>query len=155
MQQTIDRASKARANLDFEHRLLMPDGSVKYLHVLARALEPSSGKLEYVGAVRDVTERTRAEEALRQAKADLAHINRVTTMGELTASMAHEVNQPIAAAVTDANTCMRWLARDHPDLEEARAAAMRVVKDATRAAEIISRIRLLFNKGTPNGNWLM
>ena len=155
VQQTIDRASEARANLDFEHRLLMPDGSVKYLHVLARALETSSGKLEYMGAVRDVTERTRAEEALRQAKADLAHINRVTTMGELTASMAHEVNQPIGAAVTDANTCMRWLARDHPDLEEARAAAMRVVKDATRAAEIISRIRLLFNKGTPNGSWLM
>jgi C4-dicarboxylate-specific signal transduction histidine kinase len=76
-------------------------------------------------------------------------MNRVTTMGELTASMAHEINQPIAAAVTDANTCMRWLARDHPDLPEARAAAMRVVKDATRASEIISRIRLLFNKGTP------
>jgi signal transduction histidine kinase len=149
VQQTIDRASEARANLDFDHRLLMPDGSVKYLHVIARALETSSGKLEYMGAVRDVTERTRAEEALRQAKADLAHINRVTTMGELTASMAHEVNQPIAAAVTDANTCMRWLTRDHPDLGEARAAAMRVVKDATRASEIISRIRLLFNKGTP------
>jgi predicted ATPase/signal transduction histidine kinase len=149
VQQTIDRASGARANLDFDHRLLMPDGSVKYLHVLARALEDSSGQLEYMGAVRDVTERTRAEEALRQAKADLAHINRVTTMGELTASMAHEVNQPIAAAVTDANTCMRWLARDQPDLEEVRAAAMRVVKDATRASEIISRIRLLFNKGTP------
>jgi predicted ATPase/signal transduction histidine kinase/tRNA A-37 threonylcarbamoyl transferase component Bud32 len=149
VQQIIERASEARANLDFEHRLLMPDGSVKYLHVLARALEASSGKLEYMGAVRDVTERTLGEEALRQAKADLAHINRVTTVGELTASMAHEVNQPIAAAVTDANTCMRWLARDHPDLEEARSAAMRVVKDATRASEIISRIRLLFNKGTP------
>ena len=149
VQHTIDRASEARANLDFDHRLLMPDGSVKYLHVIARALETSSGKLEYMGAVRDVTERTRAEEALRQAKADLAHISRVTTMGELTASMAHEVNQPIAAAVTDANTCMRWLTRDHPDLGEASAAAMRVVKDATRASEIISRIRLLFNKGTP------
>jgi signal transduction histidine kinase len=149
VQQTIDRASEARANLDFEHRLLMPDGSVKYLHVLARALETSSGKLEYMGAVRDVTERTRGEEALRQTQADLAHMNRVTTVGELTASMAHEVNQPIGAAVTDANTCMRWLARDQPDLEEARAAAMRVVKDATRASEIISRIRLLFNKGTP------
>jgi predicted ATPase/signal transduction histidine kinase len=149
VQQTIDRAFEARADLDFEHRLLMPDGSVKYLHVLARAVDASSGQLEYMGAVRDVTERTLAEEALRQAKADLAHINRVTTVGELTASMAHEVNQPIAAAVTDANTCMRWLARDQPDLEEARAAAMRVVKDATRASEIISRIRLLFNKGTP------
>ncbi len=99
--------------------------------------------------------RNRAEEALRQAQADLAHVNRVTTMGELTASLAHEVNQPIAAAVTDANTCLRWLTRDHPDVEEARQAASRVVKDATRAAEIISRIRLLFKKGPRNGSWLM
>jgi C4-dicarboxylate-specific signal transduction histidine kinase len=96
----------------------------------------------------DITERKRAEEALRRAQADLAHVSRVTTMGELTASLAHEVNQPIAAAVTDANTCLRWLTRDHPDVEEARAAAMRIVKDGTRAAEIISRIRLLFKKGT-------
>ena len=97
----------------------------------------------------DISERKRAEEALRQAQADLAHVSRVTTMGELTASLAHEVNQPIAAAVTDANTCLRWLTRDHPDMEEAREAASRIVKDATRAAEIISRIRLLFKKGTP------
>jgi signal transduction histidine kinase len=88
-------------------------------------------------------------ERLRQVQADLAHINRVTTMGELTASLAHEVNQPIAAAVTDANTCLRWLVRDHPDVEEAREAAARIVKDSTRAAEIISRTRLLFKKGAP------
>jgi PAS domain S-box-containing protein len=88
-------------------------------------------------------------ERLRQAQADLAHINRVTTMGELTASLAHEVNQPIAAAVTDANTCLRWLTRDRPDVEEARQAASRIVKDATRAGEIISRIRLVFKKGAP------
>jgi len=87
-------------------------------------------------------------ERLRQAQAELAHINRVTTMGELTASLAHEVNQPIAAAVTDANTCLRWLTRDQPDVEEARQAASRIVKDATRAGEIISRIRLIFKKGT-------
>jgi signal transduction histidine kinase len=86
-------------------------------------------------------------ERLRQAQGELAHINRVTTMGELTASLAHEVNQPIAAAVTDANTCLRWLTRDHPDLEEAREASSRVVKDATRAAEIIARVRLVFKKG--------
>jgi hypothetical protein len=85
-------------------------------------------------------------ERLREAQADLAHINRVTTMGELTASLAHEVNQPIAAAATDANTCLRWLARDQPDLEEARAAASRVVKDAARAAEIMGRIRSIFKK---------
>src|ERR1700674_2859049 len=93
--------------------------------------------------------RNRAEGALRQAQADLAHISRVTTLGELTASLAHEVKQPIAAAVTDANTCLRWLMRDQPDLEEAREASLRVVKDATRAAEIIDRIRLLFKKGSP------
>src|SRR5467141_1613417 len=88
-------------------------------------------------------------ERLRQAQADLAHINRVTTMGELTASLAHEVNQPIAAAVTNANTCLRWLTRDQPDLEGAREAASRIVKDATRAAGIISRVRLLFKKSNP------
>jgi len=93
--------------------------------------------------------RTRAEEALRQANSDLARVSRATTMGEFTASLAHEVNQPIAAAVTDASTCLRWLMRDPPDLEEAREAASRTIKDATRAAEIISRVRQLFKKGTP------
>jgi C4-dicarboxylate-specific signal transduction histidine kinase len=88
-------------------------------------------------------------ERLRQAQADLAHMNRVTTMGELTASLAHEVNQPIAAAVTSANSCIHWLADDIPNVDKARAAAMRIAKDGTRAAEIISRIRLLFQKGTP------
>ncbi|MDT4965349.1 MAG: hypothetical protein QOJ64_86 [Acidobacteriota bacterium] len=102
----------------------------------------------------DITERKRAEqeqkrsaEALRQAEADLARVSRATTMGELTASLAHEVNQPITAAVTNANTCVRWLAGDTPNIEEAREAAMRSAKDGTRAAEIISRIRLLFMKG--------
>jgi K+-sensing histidine kinase KdpD len=94
-------------------------------------------------------ERKHAEEALREAQANLARVSRVTTMGELTASLAHEVNQPIAAAVTNANTCLRWLTRDHPDVEEARAAAMRIVKDGTRAAEIVKRIRQLFKKSTP------
>ena len=96
-----------------------------------------------------VSERKRAEEALRRARADLAHINRVTTMGELTASLAHEVNQPIAAAVTNANACLRWLSGDPPNLEEARASALSIAKEGMRAAEIISRIRLLFKKGTP------
>src|SRR6202140_2376048 len=93
--------------------------------------------------------RTRAQEALRLAQSDLAHVNRVTTMGELTASLAHELYQPIAAAVTDASTCLRWLRREHPDVEEAREAASRLVKDVTRAAEIVSRVRLLFKKGVP------
>jgi C4-dicarboxylate-specific signal transduction histidine kinase len=91
--------------------------------------------------------RNRAEGDLRQAQADLARVSRVITMGEFTASLAHEVNQPIAAAVTDADTCLRWLTRDQPDLEEAREAASRVVKDAVRASEIINRVGLLFKKG--------
>jgi C4-dicarboxylate-specific signal transduction histidine kinase len=95
------------------------------------------------------SERKRTEEKLQQSQADLARVSRVTSMGELTASLAHEVNQPIAAAVTNANTCLRWLTRDSPDLEEAREAAMRIVKDGTRAAEIITRVRLLFQKGAP------
>jgi signal transduction histidine kinase len=86
-------------------------------------------------------------ERLRQAQADLAHINRVTTMGELTASLAHEIRQPISAAATNAKTCLRWLGRDDPDVAEAREAASRIVKDVTRAADIISRISLLFKKG--------
>jgi NO-binding membrane sensor protein with MHYT domain/signal transduction histidine kinase len=146
VKQTIERAAQDGEDFDHEYRLVMPDSSVKYVHVVAHALGDESGTIEFIGAVMDVSERKRDEEALRQSQAELAHVNRVTTMGELTASLAHEVNQPIAAAVTDANTCLRWLMRDPPDVEEARAAAARVVKDATRAAEIINRVRLLFKK---------
>lgn len=147
VKQTVVRAAQNGKDFDHEYRLVMPDSSVKYVHVVAHALGDESSSIDFVGAVMDITERRRAEEALREARADLAHVNRVTTMGELTASLAHEVNQPIAAAVTNANTCLRWLTRDDPNLEEAREAAMRIVKDGTRAAEIISRIRLLFKKG--------
>jgi C4-dicarboxylate-specific signal transduction histidine kinase len=93
-------------------------------------------------------ERQQAQEALHQAQSKLAHVSRVTMMGELTASLAHEVNQPITAAVTNANTCVRWLAGDNPNIQEARDAAIRSAKDGARAADIISRIRLLFEKGT-------
>ena len=99
--------------------------------------------------IASLSEQKRAEEALREAQADLARVNRVNTMAELTATLAHEVNQPISAAVTNADACLRWLARDTPNLEEARAAAMEIVKEGMRAAEIIARIRLLFKKGTP------
>jgi NO-binding membrane sensor protein with MHYT domain len=102
-----------------------------------------------VASAASLFERKRAEETLRQAQADLARVNRVNTMAELTASLAHEVNQPISAAVTNADACLRWLDGATPNLEEARAAALEIVKDGTRAAEIITRIRLLFKKGTP------
>jgi C4-dicarboxylate-specific signal transduction histidine kinase len=91
-------------------------------------------------------ERNRAEESLHQAQADLARVNRVTTLGELTASLSHELNQPISAVVASANACVRWLAGDPPNLEMARAAAKRMVRDGTRAADIITRTRLLFTK---------
>jgi C4-dicarboxylate-specific signal transduction histidine kinase len=90
-----------------------------------------------------------AETALLRAQTDLAHISRVTTLGELTAAIGHEVNQPIAAVVTNASACLRWLALDTPDLEKARAAATRIVRDGTRAADIIGRIRQVFTKSTP------
>jgi PAS domain S-box-containing protein len=140
-------------DFDVEFRFVLPEGAIKYVRSTGHPVRNISGDLlEYVGTSIDVTERRRADEErerLRQALAELAHINRVTTMGELAASLAHEVNQPIAAASTNANTCLRWLAGDIPNIEEARAAAMRIVKDGKRAAEIIKRIRLLFKKGTP------
>jgi signal transduction histidine kinase len=100
----------------------------------------------------DVTERRHAEEArdrLRRLEADLAHINRVSTMGELTASLAHEIKQPIGAAVTNAEACLRLLDRDQPDLPEAREAALEMARDARRAADIIDRVRSLYQKGSP------
>jgi C4-dicarboxylate-specific signal transduction histidine kinase len=127
---------------------LHKDGRELPVEISLSPLETEEGVL-VSSAIRDITERKRAEEALRQAQADLAHASRVTTMGELTASLAHEINQPISAAVTNANACLRWLAGDAPNLDKARAAAMRIVQDGTRAAEIISRIRRLFQKSNP------
>jgi PAS domain S-box-containing protein len=148
----VRKAVSEQKDYAVEFRIVLPDGTVKYIQGLGHPIFNASGDVvEVVGTQLDVTERKQAEEErerLRQLLGELAHINRVTTMGELTASLAHEVNQPIAAAVTDANTCLRWLTRDQPDLEEARQAASRAVKDAKRAAEIISRVRLLFKKGT-------
>jgi PAS domain S-box-containing protein len=121
------------------------DGTEFPVEISLSPLETAEGAV-VSAAIRDVTERTRAEDALRRANADLAHSNRVTTMGELTASLAHELNQPIAATITNANTCLRWLCRDQPDLEEARAAASRIVHDGKRAGEIVHRVRQLFRK---------
>jgi PAS domain S-box-containing protein len=149
-QRTIDRAIGEKSDYEVEFRILLPGGTLKHISTVGHPVLNALGHLvQFVGSSTDITEGKQAEEALRQAQADLARVSRVNTMGELTASLAHEVNQPIAAAVTNANTCLRWLNRDHPDVEEARAAAMRIVKDGTRAADIVKRIRLLFKKGTP------
>lgn len=137
---------------DFEYRMIAADGSLVWMRDLVTVVAEDGRPTRVRGVMVDITDRKRAEEErerLRQLESELAHINRVTTMGELTASLAHEINQPIAAAMTNANTCMRWLTRENPDIEEARAAAGRLVKDAQRAGEIIGRIRLLFKKGAP------
>ena len=139
VREITERAGREKVEYELDYRIVHPAGEIRDVHVVAHPVfNPTGDLVEFVGSVMDITERRQAEEALRQAQADLARINRVTTMGELTASLAHEVNQPIAAAATDANTCLRWLARDQPDLEEARAAASRVVKDAARAGEIMA-----------------
>ena len=122
-----------------------------------RSIQQRSKQLALINATLEaqIAERKQAEVALRQAQADLAHANRASSMGELSASIAHEVSQPITAAITDANTCLRWLSRDQPNLEEARAAASRAVQDGKRAGDIVNRVRLLFEKGLCNRSWSM
>jgi PAS domain S-box-containing protein len=127
------------------------DGQIRFLRTIGHR-NPVGEIGEYVGITMDITELKRAEEErerLRQLEADLAHINRVNMMGELAAALAHEIRQPIAASITSANACLRWLARDPPDLERARAAAARIEQDGNRAAEVINRLRSFYMKGVP------
>ena len=143
----VERLTRGEQVDHFETVRMRKDGSLLDVALTISPMKDAAGRI--VGAsklARDITERKRAEEALRQAQADLAHMSRVTTMGELTASLAHEIRQPISAAVTNAKTCLRWLSRDEPDVAEACEAASRLVKDVTRAADIIGRISSLFKK---------
>ena len=143
-----DMVERARIGNDFayEHRLQMPDGSIKHLHLVARATRDEGGQLEYIGAAQDVTERQLSELALGKARSELAHVARITSLGELTASIAHEVNQPLTAAITNGSTCVRWLAADPPNVDEASEAARRMIRDGRRAAEVIARLRAFFGK---------
>jgi signal transduction histidine kinase len=133
-------------DLEFEHRLLMPQGHVKHLHVIARATRSKDGALEFIGAVQDVTERRRSEDALNRLRAELAYMARVSALGALTASIAHEVNQPLAGIVTNASTSLRMLAEHPPNLEGVRDAARRTMRDANRASDVIGRLRALFTR---------
>jgi signal transduction histidine kinase len=149
VQAMIDRASRDRTVWDFEHRLLIPDGTVKHVHVIARPVTDDSDGNEYIGAIQDVTQARRAEEALRHAQGELARAARLTTMGELTASIAHEINQPLTAVVSNGNAGLRWLDRDAPDLAEAHSAFQRIVENAARAGDVIRGIRALAMKSEP------
>jgi PAS domain S-box-containing protein len=148
-----ERAIVEKADYDQEFRILLPNGMVKWIHTVSHPVLSDSGDLEqFVGRSTDITALKSAEqerEKLRQLEADLAHTNRVNTLGEMAASLAHEIKQPIAAAITSANTCMEWLAHEPPNLDRARAAAARIDKYGNRAAEIIDRIRSLYKKSPP------
>jgi PAS domain S-box-containing protein len=143
-----------KADYDHEYRLLLPNGKVKWIHTVGHPVLSNTGDLEqFVGSSTDITALKSAEqerERLRQLEADLAHTNRVSTLGEMAASLAHEIKQPIAAAITSANSCMEWLAHEPPNLDRARAAAARIDKYGNRAAEIIDRIRSLYKKSPPH-----
>jgi PAS domain S-box-containing protein len=146
----LEKSFGEKTDFTQDYRLALPNGMVKHLRVIAHPILDEKGMLiECVGTAVDFTEGKRAEqerERLRQVEADLARINRVSMMGELTASLGHEVKQPIAAAVSNAEACLQWLAREQPNLAEVREAAAEMVKEARRAAEIMTRVRSLFRK---------
>ena len=153
VRQVIDRASTERSGFNAEHRLLMPNGAVKYVQAVAhRAAGEGPERAFLIGAVTDITERKRAEqerERLRELERELARINRVIMMGELAASLAHEIKQPIAAVALNAEACLQWMRREPPELEQARHALSGIINAAKRSASIIDRNRSLYGRGTP------
>jgi PAS domain S-box-containing protein len=136
-------------DFEYDHRLLMPDQSVKHLHLVAHANLDNDGERTYTAAVQDITERRRSEEALSGLRSELARVARVTSMGALTASIAHEVNQPLFGITTNASTCVRMLGGDPPNLEGAREMMRRIIRDGNRASEVIARLRAMFVKHDP------
>jgi PAS domain S-box-containing protein len=147
-QEHIERSRRDRSDVQLEFRLQMPDGAVKYVHVAAH-IRGDHGQPEYIGAVQDVTERRSSEEALSKARSELSQVARVTSLGVLTASIAHEVNQPLSGIITNAGTCLRMLAADPPNVEGARETVRRTIRDGNRAADVISRLRALYSKKEP------
>lgn len=147
VQQQAEDAARKGVDFESEHRLLMPDGRVKYVQSTARAA--SVGSLNFVGCVRDITERVRTELSLRQSQAELAHVARVATLNAMTASIGHEVSQPLSGIVTNANICSRLLAADPPDIAGAAETVRRTIRDANRATDVIKRLRAMFSNQAP------
>jgi signal transduction histidine kinase len=146
VKEMIDWTRGDGSDFQYEHRLQMPDHTVKYVHVVAHATRDQDGRLEYIGAIQDITQRRLSEEALGKARLELARVARVTSLGTLTASIAHEINQPLAGILTNANTCLRMLAADPPNVDGARETARRTIRDGNRVSEVITRLRALFVK---------
>ncbi len=144
--ETIAAARGGGGDLDYEIRLRMPDGSVRRLHTIARGSRDQDGRVEYFGAVQDITERRISEEALGKVRSEFARIARVTSLGALTASIAHEVNQPLSGIITNASTCLKMLAADPPNVVGALETARRTIRDGNRAADVIARLRALFSR---------
>lgn len=142
----VERATSGVSDFEYEHRLLMPDKTIKHLHLIAHRAPDRDSQVEYIGAVQDVTERRRSEEALSKARSELAHVARASSLGVLTASIAHEVNQPLSGIITNASTCLRMLAADPPNVDGALETARRTIRDGKRASDVITRLRALFGK---------
>jgi PAS domain S-box-containing protein len=150
LSEVIEQARRDGPDFQHEHRLQMPDGSIKHLHTVAHATRDQDGQLEYIGAVQDVTQRRLSDEALGKVRSELARVARATSLGALTASIAHEVNQPLSGIITNASTCLRMLSTDPPNINGALETARRTIRDGNRASDVITRLRALFAKtGAP------
>ena len=145
----IERSRRESSDMELELRLQMPDSSVKYLHIVAHN-RADGDQPQYIGAVQDVTQRRLSEEALTRARAELARVVGITSMGVMTASIAHEVNQPLSGIITNASTCLRMLNTDPPNLDGARETAKRTLRDGNRASDVITRLRTLYSKKEPS-----
>jgi PAS domain S-box-containing protein len=146
MSDMIGRVHRGEADFEYEHRIVMPDSSIKWLHLDAHRVQGTSTEVEYVGAVLDVTQRHLSQAALNSARSELAHVTRVMSLGTLAASIAHEINQPLSGIITNAGTCLRMLAGDQPNVEGALETARRTIRDGHRAADVVTRLRALFSK---------
>jgi signal transduction histidine kinase len=144
VRRAIARARRHGSDYEYEYRLAMPDLSIKHVHVVARATRSTGGGIEFIGAIQDITERRRSQIALDAARSELACMARLTTLGALTASIAHELNQPLAGIVTNASTCVRMLSSDPPNVQGALETARRSIRDGNRASDVITGLRLLF-----------
>jgi len=140
----VDQLPDGGKDFEWHYRLMMPDRSIKFLHAVAHAIRDHDGQLEYIAVVQDVTARRLSEEALAKARSELARVARATSLGVLTASIAHEVNQPLAGIITNAGTCLRMLDANPPNVAGARETARRTIRDGNRASDVISRLRALF-----------
>jgi signal transduction histidine kinase len=142
----LNRAREDGRDFEHEHRLQMPDHSIKHLHMVAHGTRDQDGQLEYIGAIQDVTQRQLSEEALGKVRSELAHMVRVTSLGTLAASIAHEVSQPLSGIIINGSTCLRMLTGDRPNIDGARETARRTIRDGHRAVDVITRLRALFSK---------